>query len=326
VSPWFGREAQERLARLEQRAADHGRALADQQAALTTALATLAERLSRVEGQLSSIGARFDARVDDVRASISAAGAKQDDSLHQVGQSLKRVRGMEKGIQQDLKKVIGRLAHVGSAFDLSVDERFLAAAQPLVSSRRTMLGYERLFTLWQAASNVAGLNLAAVEVGTFRGGSAALLAQAMRTFAGVDCELHVVDTFEGHLDSTFSEHDPEEQRGKFRGVSYENVREYLAAFPRLTVHRGDASSVVRAWPERRYGLVHLDVDLYQPTLDCLEYFGPRLVEGGVIVMDDYGAPTCPGVRHATQEYLARAPVFQTWKLVAEQAVLIKLRE
>jgi hypothetical protein len=109
-------------------------------------------------------------------------------------------------------------------------------------------------------------------------------------------------------------------------VSYENVREYLAAFPRLTVHRGDARSVVRAWPERRYGLVHLDVDLYQPTLDCLEYFGPRVVEGGVIVMDDFGSPTCPGVPRAVHEYLARAPVFYTWKLAAEQAVLVKHRE
>jgi O-methyltransferase len=323
VSLWFGgRKTQEQLTRLEQRAEDQVRALAEQQSALKT----LGERLTRFEGQLSSISARLEARMDDVRTSMNTAGAEQGESLDQVRRSLKRVRRMEKGIEQNLKKVIGRLAQVGSAFDLSVDERFLAIAQPLVSSRRTMLGYERLFTLWQAAGNVAGLNLAAVEVGTFRGGSAALLAQAMRTFTGVDCELHVVDTFEGHLDSTFSEHDPEEQRGKFRGVTYENVREYLAAFPRLTVHQGDASSVVRGWPERRYALVHLDVDLYRPTLDCLEYFGPRLVEGGVIVMDDYGAPTCPGVRHATHEYLVRTPVFHTWKLAAEQAVLVKHSE
>jgi hypothetical protein len=317
-----GRKTREQLERLEQRAEDQVRALADQQSALTT----LAERLTRFEGQLSSISARLEARLDDARASMSAARAEQGESLDKVRHSLKHVRGMEKGIEQDLKKVIGRLAQVGSAFDMSVDQRFLAVAQPLVSSRRTMLGYERLFTLWQAASNVAGLNLAAAEVGTYRGGSAALLAQAMRTFTGVDCELHVVDTFEGHLDSTFTEHDPEDQRGKFRGVTYEDVRDYLAAFPRLTVHQGDASSVVRAWPERRYALVHLDVDLYQPTLDCLEYFGPRLVEGGVIVMDDFGAPTCPGVRRAVQEYLGRSPVFHTWKLAAEQAVLVKHRE
>jgi predicted O-methyltransferase YrrM len=317
-----GRKTQEQLARLEQRAEDQVRALAEQQSALKT----LGERLTRVEGQLSSLSAQLDARVDTVRTSVDAAGVKQRESLDKARRSLKGVRRMEKGIEQDLKKVIGRLAQVGSAFDMSVDERFLAVAQPLVSSRRTMLGYERLFTLWQAAGNVAALNLAAVEVGTFRGGSAALLAQAMRTFAGVDCELHVVDTFEGHLDSTFSEHDPEEQRGKFRAVSYESVREYLAAFPRVTVHRGDASSVVPGWPERRYALVHLDVDLYRPTLDCLEYFGPRLVEGGVIVMDDYGAPTCPGVRRAVQEYLARAPVFHIWKMAAEQAVLVKHRE
>jgi hypothetical protein len=83
------------------------------------------------------------------------------------------------------------------------------------------------------------------------------------------------------------------------------------------------TEVVRAWPEREYGLVHLDVDLYQPTLDSLRYFGPRLAAGGVLIVDDFGSPTCPGIAEAVREYLGEAPGFQQWRMQAEQAVLIR---
>jgi hypothetical protein len=77
------------------------------------------------------------------------------------------------------------------------------------------------------------------------------------------------------------------------------------------------------WPERRYSLVHLDVDLYKPTLNCLEYFGPRVADEGIIVMDDFEAPTCPGIALAVRQYLAAHPIFQVWTMRDEQAGLVK---
>ena len=44
--------------------------------------------------------------------------------------------------------------------------------------------------------------------------------------------------------------------------------------------------------------VHLDVDLYEPTRACLDYFLPRLSPGGFVICDDYGAPTFPGAARA----------------------------
>jgi hypothetical protein len=187
-----------------------------------------------------------------------------------------------------------------------------------------MLGYDRLFTLWQAALNVASLELPVVEVGTFRGGSAALIAEALRT-VNSRADVHVVDTFEGHIDSTITAHDSDEHfGGKFAATSYEDVKAFLAGYPGLQVHQGDAATVIAGWPDRRYGMVHVDVDLYGPTLDCLRYFGPRLADGGVLVMDDYESPTCPGVSLAVHEYLSTGgPRFQQWRLHAEQMLLIK---
>jgi O-methyltransferase len=49
--------------------------------------------------------------------------------------------------------------------------------------------------------------------------------------------------------------------------------------------------------------VHIDVDLYQPTLDSLEFFWPRLADGGFVVVDDYGSSQFPGATTATNEFL-----------------------
>jgi hypothetical protein len=324
--PFGGRQVVEQLARLERSAKEQGKAIGRQQEALTT----LAETLARLEVQLARVSDRMSEDGTVFRAAVTEGQGEVERRLEQVGLSLKRATGADKRVlehvgtvSEQMKRLLGRLARVSQAFDPSIDEAFVASVQPLVESRRTMLGYDRLFTLWQAARNVAPLGLPAAEIGTFRGGSAALISQALRARAGAPIDVHVVDTFEGHLDTTFTSHDPEQQRGKFTEVTFDDVRAFLSDYPGTHVYKGDGPTVVRGWPDRQYALVHIDVDLYQPTLECLGYFAPRVVSGGMIVMDDYEAPTCPGVAVAVHEYLAGHPDFQTWRLQAEQLVLVR---
>ena len=54
----------------------------------------------------------------------------------------------------------------------------------------------------------------------------------------------------------------------------------------------------------RFSFVHVDVDLYQPTIDCCHFFYPRLVPGGMMVFDDYGFPACRGEKDAADEYFS----------------------
>jgi hypothetical protein len=49
-----------------------------------------------------------------------------------------------------------------------------------------------------------------------------------------------------------------------------------------------------------------------------------VADSGVLVMDDYESPTCPGVSLAVHEYLSAGPRFQPWRLQAEQLLLIKV--
>ena len=57
----------------------------------------------------------------------------------------------------------------------------------------------------------------------------------------------------------------------------------------------------------RFCFVHLDVDLFQPTLDSLSFFYDKMSPGGIILCDDYGFITCPGARKAMNSFFADKP-------------------
>jgi len=67
---------------------------------------------------------------------------------------------------------------------------------------------------------------------------------------------------------------------------------------------------------------HIDVDLYEPTLESLKFFYPRVVSGGIILCDDYGFTTCPGARRAVDEYMVDRPE-PVVHVPTGQAVIIK---
>ena len=81
------------------------------------------------------------------------------------------------------------------------------------------------------------------------------------------------------------------------------LRDNLGNSPHIHIMKGWIPTRFAEVAERRFRLVHIDVDLYQPTRDSLEFFYPRLIHGGVIVLDDYGFLTCPGATRAADEFV-----------------------
>ena len=82
----------------------------------------------------------------------------------------------------------------------------------------------------------------------------------------------------------------------------------LADFPGVTFHEGWIPEVLEDLPDTHYRFVHVDVDLFAPTRACLEYFYPRLVPGGLLVIDDYGFTAWPGCKAAADAWSAEQAV------------------
>jgi predicted O-methyltransferase YrrM len=74
---------------------------------------------------------------------------------------------------------------------------------------------------------------------------------------------------------------------------------------------------------RPIAVTHIDVDLEEPTRQSLDFFYPRIAPGGLIVIDDYGAATCPGATLAVDRYMADKPE-PVISLASAGAFIIKL--
>jgi hypothetical protein len=54
--------------------------------------------------------------------------------------------------------------------------------------------------------------------------------------------------------------------------------------------------------EEPFCFVNLDFDLYQPTLAGLEYFYPKMVNGGIILIHDYFSSGYKGIKEAVKDF------------------------
>jgi len=140
------------------------------------------------------------------------------------------------------------------------------------------------------------------ECGAYMGASSWLICDALR---GSGKEHHVFDSFEGlsapaEVDGTFWR-----EGGLEAGL--ECIRRNLAEFNFVRYHKGWIPDTFPAVADKTFCLVHIDLDLHQPTFDSLAFFYPRMVPGGIILSDDYGFITCPGVTLAFDEYLKDKP-------------------
>ena len=230
----------------------------------------------------------------------------------------KRPRDPEKWIHRPTEKY--RKGKFALEFRPGAD--FFTLADAVVEPKRTLLGYDRLYVFWQAIRNLVNVDGEVAEIGSFRGGSAYFIASAFATVIGEEVPMHVFDTFEGHPEQAITEHDTFHSAGQFNSTSYDDVSAYLSRFRQLQIHKGDVSASLPNLADAAWRLVHIDTDLYQPTIDCLNYFGERMSPGGVIVIDDYASQKCPGVPKAVAEYMARSDAFQAWDMRTEQLMLV----
>lgn len=164
---------------------------------------------------------------------------------------------------------------------------------------------DRRWMMRQLARLVTHLDGDTAEFGVYRGVSSALILMAT---GGDNCtnRHHLFDSFEGL--SVPESIDGTHWKAGDLACSQSQVAERLEAYSeRLVFHKGWIPQTFTLPDSVQFRFAHIDVDLYQPTLDSLAFCYSRMVPGGVIVCDDYGFNTCPGATTACNEFLADKP-------------------
>jgi len=225
----------------------------------------------------------------------------------------------------------GLLYEVDDFFNQVYDRALEVTGTLPDSVKRRERRYNLMQFFKQTIPSPAGLM---VECGCWNGLSSLVMCEYVRAqhpqFKGDG--FHIFDSFEGLSEPTAADALPEktitELKQKFNTVTgafsarLEDVRAALSEFPEVTYHRGWLPGSLADLPEAKYKFVHIDVDLYAPTLGIVAYFYPRMVEGGLIICDDYGSLAYPGAQRAIDEYSAAHGLLPL-ALSTAQAVLWK---
>ena len=104
----------------------------------------------------------------------------------------------------------------------------------------------------------------------------------------------------GPLDTTYvgGEHadtDAEMVRAVAGRLGLEHVQILSGVFPDETGEQIE---------DREFRFCHIDVDVYESAHEVLAWLWPRLVDGGIVVFDDYGFRGCRGITQLVDEQRA----------------------
>jgi hypothetical protein len=161
----------------------------------------------------------------------------------------------------------------------------------------------RKWMLWQLLRLTAKVEGDTAECGVFAGASSWLICAANR---GTGRTHHLFDSFEG-LSSPGARDGSYWQAGHL-AAGEDLVSANLAPFAdSIALHKGWIPDRFGDVEGRIFSFVHVDVDLYQPTLDSVAFFYPRLSPGAILLCDDYGFTSCPGATEAVEGFLADKP-------------------
>jgi len=178
------------------------------------------------------------------------------------------------------------------------DAQFLQYYDSFVS-RDNYRSFDRKYTLDQLMQLVISVPGDTAECGAYQGASSLLICQRI---SGLKKKHHVFDSFEG-LSAPGIKDGCYWKKGDLT-TDEQIIKNRLKPFDFVVYHKGWIPHTFCRVRNETFCFVHIDVDLYQPTLDSLAFFYPRINAGGIILCDDYGFSTCPGARKAMDAFFS----------------------
>jgi O-methyltransferase len=165
----------------------------------------------------------------------------------------------------------------------------------------SICGSEQIKKLKELLPQITNLEGEVWECGVYGGGSASIILENISE----NRILRLFDTFgpgipfRGELDGNC-----------IGGFSineniFSNIKKYFKAHSNVKLHVGKIPTTFELLKLKKICFAHIDVDQEQAYNDCLNFIWPKLVPGGIMVFDDYGAGSCDGATRAVKEFIAK---------------------
>ena len=230
---------------------------------------------------------------------------------------------------KEIRNQVNKLAE-NRSFE-EIEQNFSAYISRMLITR--FLAYYELFKLIE---NRPGW---IVECGIYRGFSLFTLGKLLEIFCMGDKTRKVLgfDNFKGF--TALHDEDGPEDRSVTRTEGGTNPSDFRDEFfkllalnnqdafapwaERINVVEGDVQTTVPQYcdnnPGLRISMLHIDIDIYEPVSTCLENLYPKVVPGGIVVLDEFAHKDWPGESKAVEDTFKRkswqTPDFKTFSWV-----------
>lgn len=169
----------------------------------------------------------------------------------------------------------------------------------------------KIIAHYELYKSIVGLTGHVVEFGVYKGASFirwcnfrnVLESEASRKIIGFDA----FGKFPAQSDRDDSRFIEGFEKSGGEGIPVPELQKSLESkgFGNTELVAGDISKTLPKYleenPELRFSLIHIDVDVYEPTRVILNSIYDRLVPGGLVVLDDYGIIS--GETRAVDEFI-----------------------
>ena len=140
----------------------------------------------------------------------------------------------------------------------------------------TLVDIEKIQFIKNKIIELNEINDSIAEVGVYKAGTAKIILESMNK----NSSLYLFDTFEGIPNS--SEYDNIHVVGDFIDSPYDDIVKYFSDYNNVKIYRGvfpkDTSVHIN---DKKFKIVHLDVDTYISYKESLEFFYDRIIIGDI---------------------------------------------
>lgn len=153
-----------------------------------------------------------------------------------------------------------------------------------------------------AAAQACGVRGDFVECGTNKGGMALSILNYVRLDQS-SRRFFLFDTFSGLVAELSSEREMKATSGVYSDCHAEVVKRF-APYSNVIIVKGVIPDSLSQMPAGDIAFIHLDLNAARPTRSAIEFLWPRLVPGGVVLLDDYGWITNEEQKATLDEFAA----------------------
>lgn len=167
---------------------------------------------------------------------------------------------------------------------------------------------------YELYKKVQNLNGNIGEIGIYKGKSFLYWAKLIKLFEPYNLtQVYGFDWFEGMKPM---ECDDPNQKGKYVGsydqlkklIEWQKLEEIALVFNMNVIT--DSMNFIKERPYLRFKLLYIDCGIEEVMKAAFEAFYPRLVKGGILMMDHYNYAVSPSESDITEKYIGNNVIYQ----------------